>query len=118
MIHPTAIVDPGARLDDDRRLLDLTDTLRDRDSYRLLHRLGLHAEIRAEQESRFAALSQGQPRALHHDLIRMPDVLAMPRLLAASLQQGQRTRQGAESARNIAVEIPALAKIIHITITW
>ena len=29
----------GARLDDDRRLMDLTDTLRDRDSYRLLHRL-------------------------------------------------------------------------------
>ena len=29
----------GARLDDDRRLMDLTDTLRDRDCYRLLHRL-------------------------------------------------------------------------------
>jgi hypothetical protein len=29
----------GARLDDDRRLMDLTDTLRDRDSYRLLQRL-------------------------------------------------------------------------------
>ena len=29
----------GARLDDDRRLMNLTDTLRDRDSYRLLHRL-------------------------------------------------------------------------------
>ena len=29
----------GTRLDDDRRLMNLTDTLRDRDSYRLLHRL-------------------------------------------------------------------------------
>jgi len=29
----------GGRLDDDRRLMDLTDTVRDRDSYRLLHRL-------------------------------------------------------------------------------